>query len=119
MKPVNKILINQAKGPNFLSRKVRLKPNQDVVATFRLKILKELSNNRQVCLVHNPNSKSSANLRRSISLTQNGLRVSWLLNTQATSVTIHEEKKLGYALPLNTEYQKFQNLKRFKVTECP
>ena len=27
--------------------------------------------------------------------------------------------KLGYALPLNTDYQSFENLKTFKVTVCP
>ena len=67
--PLNKILINQAKVPIFLDRKVTLKPNQAVVATFRMRMLNELSNDRQVCLVPNPNSKSSAILGRSISLT--------------------------------------------------
>ena len=74
-RPLYKILINQAKVPIFLDRKVRLKPNQAVVATFRMKILNELSNDRQVCLVSNPNSKSSAILGRSFSLTQSGLCV--------------------------------------------
>ena len=57
-KPINKILINQAKVPIFLDRKVRLKPNQAVLARFRTRNLNELSNNRHVCLVPNPNSKS-------------------------------------------------------------
>ena len=35
-KPINKILINQANVPIFLDRKVRLKQNQAVVATFRM-----------------------------------------------------------------------------------
>ena len=56
-KPLNKILINQAKVPIFLDRKVRLKPNQAVVATFKMRNLNELSNDRQVCLVPNPNNK--------------------------------------------------------------
>ena len=47
--PLNKILINQAKVPIFLDRKVRLKPNKAVVATFRMRNLNELSNDRQVC----------------------------------------------------------------------
>ena len=64
-RPLNKILINQAKVPIFLDRKVRLKPNQAVVATFRMRNLNELSNDRQVCLVPNPNSKSSAILTHS------------------------------------------------------
>ena len=64
-KLLNKILINQAKVPIFLDRKVRLKPNQVVVATFRMRNLNELSNDRQVCLVSNPNSKSLTILGRS------------------------------------------------------
>ena len=89
--------------PIFLDRKVKLKPNQSVVATFGMRNSNELSNDRQVCLVPNPNSKSSAFLGRSFSLTQSGLCVSVLLNIEATTVTIQSGKKLGYALPLNTE----------------
>ena len=119
-KPLKKILINQAKVPIFLDRKVRLKPNQAVVvATFRMRHLNELSNDRQVCLVTNPNSKSSAILGRSISLNQSGLYVSVSLNTEATTVTIQRGKKLGYALPLNTDFQSVENLKKFDVTKCP
>ena len=118
-KPLNKILINHAKVPIFLDRKVRLKPNQAVVAKFRMRNLNELSNDRQVCLVSNPNSKSSAILGRSFSLTQSGLCVGVLLNTEATTVTIQREKKLGYALPLNTDFQSVENLKKFVVTKCP
>ena len=118
-RPLNKILINQAKVPIFLDRKVRLKPNQAVVATFRMRNLNELSNDRQVCLVPNPNSKSSAILGRSFSLTQSGLCVSVLLNTEATTVTIQRGKKLGYALPLNTDFLSVENLKKFDVTKCP
>ena len=47
--------------------------------------LNELSNDRQVCLVPNPNSGN----------------------------------KLGYELPLNTEYPSLENMKKFKVIECP
>ena len=91
-KPLNKILINQAMVPIFLERKVRLKSNQAVVATFSMRNLNELSNNRHVCLVPNPNSKSSAILGRSFSLTQGGLCVSVLLNTEATTVTLQRGK---------------------------
>ena len=118
-KPLNKISINQAKVPIFLDRKVRLKPNQAVIATFRMRNLNELSNDRQLCLVPNPNSKSSAILGRSFSLTQSGLCVSVLLNTEATTVTIQRGKKLGYALPLNTDFQSVENLKKFDLTKCP
>ena len=81
--------------------------------------LNELSNDRQVCLVSNANSKSSAILGRSFLLTQNGLCVSVLLNTEATTLTILRGKKLGYALPLNTDFQSVENLKKFDVTKCP
>ena len=30
-----------------------------------------------------------------------------------------EGKKLGYALPLNTDFQSVENLKKFDVTKCP
>ena len=118
-KPLNKILISQAMVPIFLYRKVRLKPNQAVVATFRMRNLNELSNDRQVCLVPNPNSKGSAILGRSSSLTQSGLCMKVFLNTEATTVTIQRGKKLGYALPLNTDFQSVENLKKFDVTKCP
>ena len=85
-KPINKILINQAKLPTFLNRKVKLKPHQIVIAAFRMRNLNELSNDKQLCLVSNPNSKSSAILGRSFSLTKSGLCVSVLLNTEATTV---------------------------------
>ena len=39
-KRVNKSLINQAKVPIFLDRKVRQKPNQPALATFRTRTLK-------------------------------------------------------------------------------
>ena len=118
MKPVKKVLINQAKVQIFLHLKVRLKPNQAIKATFRIRNLTELSNNRQVCLVPNPNSESSPVLGRSFSLTRSGLCVSVFLNTQATTVTIQRRKKRGYALPINTDYQSSENLKKFKINEC-
>ena len=118
-KPINKILINRAKVPIFLDRKVRLKLHQAVIATFRVRNQNELSNIRQVCLVPNPNSESSDILGRSFSLTQSELCVSVLLNTEATLVTIQRRKKLGYALPLNTGYQIVGDFKRFDVTKWP
>ena len=45
--------------------------------------------------------------------------MSVLLNTEATTVTIQRGKKLGYALPLNTDFQSVVNLKKFDVTKCP
>ena len=81
--------------------------------------LNELSSDRQVCLVPNPNSKSSANLGISFSLTQSGLCVSVLLNTEAAMVKKQRDKKLGYALPPSTEYRSLENFKKFELTECP
>ena len=81
--------------------------------------LNELSNDRQVCLVPNPNSESSAILRRSFSLTQSGLCVSVLLNAEATTVTIERGKKFDYALPLSTKYRSGENFEKYAVTECP
>ena len=34
-------------------------------------------------------------------------------------MTMQRGKKLGYALPLDTNYQSLENLKKLKVTECP
>ena len=45
--------------------------------------------------------------------------MSVLLNTEATTVTIQRGKKLGYALPLNTDFKSVENLKKFDVTKCP
>ena len=45
--------------------------------------------------------------------------MSVLLNTEATTVIIQRGKKLGYALPLNTDFQSVENLKKFDVTKCP
>ena len=67
----------------------------------------------------NPNSKSSATLGRSFSLTQSALCVSVLLNTEATTVTIQRDKELGCALPLSTEYQSVENFKKHEVSDCP
>ena len=78
-----------------------------------------LSDSKHVCLVLNPNSKSSAILGRSFSVTRNGLCVSGLLNTLDTTVSIQRGKKLGYALPMRTDYEETQNLKRYSVKDCP
>ena len=69
--PLNKIMINQAKVPVFLDRKLRLKPNQAVVATFRMRNLKELRSSRQVCLVPNPNSNFGLGNRNSSRISVN------------------------------------------------
>ena len=42
-----------------------------------------------------------------------------LLNTLDTTVTIQRGKKLGYALPLKTDYEETQNLMIYSVKDCP
>ena len=81
--------------------------------------LNSLSDSKQVCLVPNPNSHSLVILGRSFSVTRNGLCVSVLLNTLDTTVSIQRGKKLGYALPMRTDYDETQNLKRYSVKDCP
>ena len=70
-------------------------------------------------MVPNPNSQSSVILGRSFSLTRNGLCVSVLLNTLDTTVSIQRGKKLGYVLPMRTDYEETQNLKKHSVKERP
>ena len=89
------------------------------VAIFRMRNLNSLSDSKQVCLVPNPNSQNSVILGRSFSVTRNGLCVSVLLNTLDTTVSIQRGKKLGYALPMRTDYEETQNLKKHKVKDCP
>ena len=94
-------------------------PGQAVVAIFRMRNLISLSDSKQVCLVPNPNSQNSVILGRSFSVTRNGLCVNVLLNTLDTTVSIQRGKKLGYALPMRTDYEETQNLKRYSVKDCP
>ena len=118
-KPINRIITDENKGPIFLNRKVKLQPGQAVVAIFRMGNLNSLSDSKQVCLVPNPNSQSSVILGRSFSVTQNGLCVSVLLNTLDTTVSKQRGKKLGYALPMRTDYEETQKLKKHSVKDCP
>ena len=104
---------------SFLDRKVKLQPGQAVVAIFRMKKLNSLSDTKQICLVPIPNSKNSVILGRSFSVIRNGLCVSVLLNTLETTVSIQRGKKLAYALPIRTDYEETQNLKRYDVKNCP
>ena len=118
-KPVNWIITNENKIPIFLDRQVKLQPELAVVAIFRMKNLNSLSDSKQVCCVPNPNSQSSVILGRSFSVARNRLCVSVLLNTLDTTVSIQRGKKLGYALPMRTDYEETQNLKRYSVKDCP
>ena len=81
--------------------------------------LNSLSDSKQVCLVPNPNSQSSVILGRSFSVTRKGLCVSVLLNTLDTTVSNQRGKKLGYALPMKTDYEATQNLKKHSVKDFP
>ena len=118
-KPVNWIITNENKIPIFLDRQLKLQPGLAVVAIFRMRNLNSLSDSKQVSLVPNPNSQSSVILGRSFSVTRNRLCVSVLLNTLDTTVSIQRGKKLGYALPMRTDYEETQNLKRYSVKDCP
>ena len=93
--------------------------NKALVAIFRMKNLNPLSDSKHVCLVSNPNSQSSVILDRSFSVTRNGLCVSGLLNILDTTVSIQRGKKLGYALPMRTDYEETKNLKNYSVKDCP
>ena len=42
-----------------------------------------------------------------------------LLNTLDTTVTIQRGKKLGYSLPMKTDYEETQNLRRYNVQDVP
>ena len=118
-RPINRIITDENKVPVFLDRKVKLQPGQAVVAIFRMRNLNSLNDSKQVCLVPNPNSQSSVILGRSFSVTRNGLCVSVLLNTLDTTVSIQRGKKLGYALPMRTDYEETENSKKYSVKDCP
>ena len=77
--------------------------------------LNSLSDSKQVCLVPNLNRLISVILGRSFSVTRNALCVSALLNTLNITVSIQRGKKLGYALPIRTDYEETQNLRRYNA----
>ena len=119
IKPVNLIMANENKAPVFLSRGLRLKANEAAIVSLRMKNYNDLSDNKQVCIVPNPNSQSVAVLGRSFSITKSGLCVSVLLNTLDTPITIQKGKNLGYALHVKTRYEMTENVKKNEVLECP
>ena len=102
-RPINRIITDENKAPIVLDRKVKLKPGQAVVVIFRMRTFNTLSDSKQVCLVHNPNSQSSVTLGRSFSVTRNGLCSRVLLNTLDTTVSSQRGKILGYALPMRAD----------------
>ena len=117
-KLISRIITNENKVPIFLDRKVKLQPGQAVVAIFEMRKLNTLSDSKQVCLVPNPNSQSLVILGRSFPVTRNGLCFSVLLNTLDITVSIQRGKKLGYALPMRTDYEETQKLKKHKEKDC-
>ena len=112
-------MANENKAPAFLTRRVRLKANEAAIVSLRLKNYNELSDNKQVCIVPNPNSQSAAVLGRSFSITKSGLCVSVLLNTLDIPITIQRGRKLGYALPVKTRYEMTEKPKQNEVIDCP
>ena len=111
-------MANENKALVFLSRRVRLKANKAAIVSLLMKNYNELSDNKQVCIVPNPNSQSAAVLGRSFSITKSGLSVSVLLNTLDTPITIQKGRKLGYALPVKTRYEMTENQKQNEDVDC-
>ena len=107
-------MANENKVPVFLNRRVRLKANEAAIVSLRMKKYNELSDNKQVCLVPNPNSQSAALLGRSFSVTKRGLCVSVLLNTLDIPITIQRRRKLGYALRMKRSSRSM----RIKYIQC-
>ena len=81
-------MANENKAPVFLSRRIKLKANEAAIVGLRMKNYNELSDNKQVCIVPNPNSQSASILRRSFSITKSGVCVSVMLNTLDIPITI-------------------------------
>ena len=79
-----------------------MKENAAAIVSLGMKNYNELSDNKQVCIVPNPNSQNPAILERSFSITKSGLCVSVLLNILDMPITVHRGRKLGYALPVKT-----------------
>ena len=119
IKPVNLKMANANKAPVSLSRRVRLKANEAAIVSLRTKYYNELSDNKQVCIIPNPNSQSAAVLGRSFSITKSGHCVSVLLNTLDIPITIQRGRKVRYALPEKTRYEMTENLKQNEVLDCP
>ena len=112
-------MANENKATVFLSRRVRLKANEAAIVGLQVKIYNELSDNKQVCIVPNPNIQSAAILGRSFSITKSGLCVSVLLNTLDIPITIQRGRKLGYALLVKTRYEMTENVKENGILDCP
>ena len=119
IKPVNLIMANKNKAPVLLSRRVRLKANEASIVGLRMKNYNELSDNKQVFMVPNPNSQSAAILGKSFSITKSVLCVSVMLNTLDIPITIQRGRKLEYAFPVKTRHKRTNNVKENEVLDCP
>ena len=119
IKPVNLIMANEKKALVFLSRRVRLEPNEAAIVSLRMKNYNEISDKKQVSIVPNPSSQSAAILGKSFSITKSGLCHSVVLNTLDIPITIQRGRKLGYALPVKTRYEMTENAKENEVLDCP
>ena len=80
--------------------------------TLRMKNYNELSKNKQLRIVLNPNSQSSGILGRSFLITKGGLCVSVLLKTLDLPITTQRGSKLGYVLPVKARYEMTENVKK-------
>ena len=98
---------------------MRLKANEAAIVSLRMKNYNELSDNKQVCIVPNPNSQSAAVLGRSFSITKSGLCVSVLLNTLDIPITIQRGRKLGYALPVKLDMKQLRTQNKMKLLIVP
>ena len=115
VKAVNLIMTQDCKAPVFLSRRARLKANEAAIVILSMKNNNELSDNKQLCVVPNPSSKSAAILGRSFSITKSSLCVSVLLNTLDISITIQIGRKVGYALPVKTRYKMTEYINNYEI----
>ena len=119
VKPVNLIMANEKKNPVFLSRRVSMKVNEAAIVSLRMKNYIELSDNKQKCIVPNPNSQIAAILGSFFSITKSGLCVGVLLNTLDIPITTQRGRNLGYALLVKTRYDMTENVKENEVLGCP
>ena len=66
-----------------------------------------------------PHQLNFSDYRSELSVTRNGLCLNVLLNTLDTPVSIQRERKLGYALPMRTDYEEMPNLKKRRKKDGP
>ena len=85
-------MAKENKAPVLLSRRVRVKSNEPAIVSLRMKNSNELIDNKQVCILSNPNSQKAAISGKSFSITESGLCVSVLLNTLDIPITIQREE---------------------------